>query len=47
MGEGFEGDPNIIEVYIARLRNKLDRPFDRKTLHTVRGVGYRISSGDE
>ena len=46
-GEGFEGDPNIIEVYIARLRNKLDRPFDRKTLHTVRGVGYRISSGDE
>ncbi len=46
-GEGFEGDPNIIEVYIARLRNKLDRPFNRKTLHTVRGVGYRISSGDE
>lgn len=44
---GFEGDPNIIEVYIARLRNKLDRPFDRKTLQTVRGAGYRISSGDE
>ena len=44
---GPEGDPNIIEVYIARLRNKLDRPFNRKTLHTVRGVGYRISSGDE
>ena len=40
----FEGDPNIIEVYIRRLRNKLDRPFGRETLTTVRGVGYRLAA---
>lgn len=45
-GDDFEGDPNIIEVYVARLRNKLDRPFDRDTLQTVRGAGYRITSDD-
>lgn len=45
-GDDFEGDPNIIEVYIARLRNKLDRPFDRDTLQTVRGAGYRLIAGD-
>ncbi len=38
----FEGDPNIVEVYIARLRNKLDRPFRRASLETVRGAGYRL-----
>ena len=40
----FEGDPNIVEVYIRRLRNKLDRPFGRETLRTVRGVGYRLAA---
>jgi DNA-binding response OmpR family regulator len=45
-GDDFEGDPNIIEVYIARLRNKLDRPFDRDTLQTVRGAGYRLTASD-
>lgn len=39
---GFEGDPNIVEVYVGRLRNKIDRPFDRKSLKTVRGLGYRL-----
>ena len=38
----FEGDPNIVEVYVRRLRNKLDRPFDRESITTVRGVGYRL-----
>lgn len=38
----FDGDPNIVEVYIGRLRNKIDRPFDRKSIQTVRGVGYRL-----
>jgi DNA-binding response OmpR family regulator len=32
----FEGDPNIVEVYIRRLRNKLDRPFDRQAIETMR-----------
>ena len=40
----FEGDPNIVEVYIRHLRNKLDRPFDRHALETVRGVGYRLAA---
>jgi two-component system, OmpR family, response regulator len=38
----FEGDPNIVEVYVAHLRNKLDRPFGRAALETVRGSGYRL-----
>jgi two-component system, OmpR family, response regulator len=37
------GDSNIIDVYVARLRDKIDRPFDRATLVTVRGVGYRLA----
>ncbi|MEO8424691.1 MAG: response regulator transcription factor [Actinomycetota bacterium] len=39
----FEGDPNIVEVYIRHLRNKLDRPFERHAIETVRGVGYRLA----
>jgi DNA-binding response OmpR family regulator len=38
----FEGDPNIVEVYVRHLRNKLDRPFGRAALETVRGAGYRL-----
>ena len=40
----FEGDPNIVEVYVAHLRNKLDRPFDRAAIETVRGSGYRLAT---
>jgi two-component system, OmpR family, response regulator len=40
----FEGDSNIVEVYIGHLRNKLDRPFGRSALETVRGVGYRLAA---
>jgi DNA-binding response OmpR family regulator len=42
----FEGDSNIVEVYIRHLRNKLDRPFDRASIQTMRGVGYRLVSDD-
>ena len=42
----FEGDLNIVEVYIGHLRNKIDRPFGRETLHTIRGAGYRLADGD-
>jgi two-component system, OmpR family, response regulator len=38
----FEGDPNIVEVYIRHLRNKLDRPFAREAIQTLRGCGYRL-----
>ncbi|MBA2380875.1 MAG: response regulator transcription factor [Chloroflexi bacterium] len=38
----FEGDPNIVDVYIGYLRDKIDRPFKRASVETVRGVGYRL-----
>jgi DNA-binding response OmpR family regulator len=40
--DGFEGDPNVVEVYVARLRRKLDEPADGGTIQTVRGAGYRL-----
>ena len=39
----FEGDSNIVEVYVRHLRNKLDRPFDRAAIETLRGSGYRLA----
>lgn len=36
----FDSDTNVVEVAIRRLRSKLDDPFDRPLLHTVRGMGY-------
>ncbi|MDQ3661056.1 MAG: response regulator transcription factor [Actinomycetota bacterium] len=39
----FDGDANIVEVYIRRLRNKLDRPFECDTIETFRGAGYRLA----
>jgi two-component system OmpR family response regulator len=38
----FDGDPNIVDVYVRYLRDKIDRPFGRASLETVRGVGYRL-----
>ena len=38
----FEGDPNIVEVYARQLRQRIDRPFGRDSLQTVRLVGYRL-----
>ncbi|HXY93470.1 MAG TPA: response regulator transcription factor [Acidimicrobiia bacterium] len=38
----FEGDPNIVEVYIRHLRKKLDEPFERHLIQTIRGAGYRL-----
>jgi two-component system OmpR family response regulator len=40
----FEGTSNVVDVYIRYLREKIDRPFGRDTLETVRGVGYRLRS---
>jgi two-component system OmpR family response regulator len=40
----FEGDPNIVEVYVRRLRNKLDRPYGRSSIATLRGSGYRLEA---
>ena len=40
--DDFEGDPNIVEVYVGHLRTKLDRPFGRHSIETIRGAGYRL-----
>ena len=40
----FDGDPNIVEVYIRRLRTRIDEPFDRHAIETIRGAGYRLSA---
>jgi len=39
----FDGDPNIVEVYIRHLRNKCDRPFGIESIETLRGAGYRLA----
>ncbi|SCG66642.1 DNA-binding response regulator, OmpR family, contains REC and winged-helix (wHTH) domain [Micromonospora inositola] len=38
----FDGDPNIVEVYVRHLRKKIDEPFGRSAIQTVRLVGYRL-----
>jgi len=40
----YDGDDNVVEVYIGYLRRKIDQPFDRRAIQTVRGVGYRLGS---
>lgn len=40
----YEGDPNILEVYVGYLRRKIDVPFGRAAIETVRGVGYRLDA---
>lgn len=40
----FEGDPNIVEVYVGHLRAKVDRPFGRASIQTLRGAGYRLAA---
>jgi DNA-binding response OmpR family regulator len=39
----FDGDPNIVEVYVRHLRKKIDIPFDTDSIQTVRGAGYRLA----
>jgi two-component system, OmpR family, response regulator len=41
----FDGDANIVEVYIGRLRKKIDEPFGVASIETVRGAGYRLVPG--
>jgi two-component system, OmpR family, response regulator len=41
-GYGYENRSNIVEVYVRYVREKVDRPFGRNSIQTVRGVGYRL-----
>ena len=43
--DDFLGDPNIVEVYVRYLRRKIDIPFGRESIETVRGAGYRLVPG--
>ena len=40
----FDGDLNIVEVYIRRLRSAIDDPFQRRSIETIRGAGYRLAA---
>jgi two-component system OmpR family response regulator len=42
--EAFEGDVNNVEIYVSYLRRKIDVPFGRSSIRTVRGVGYLFSA---
>ncbi len=42
-GYDYAGDTNVVDVYIRYLRHKIDEPFDIKTIHTIRAVGYMFS----
>ena len=41
----YDGTSNVIDVYVRYLRGKIDRPFGRDSIETVRGVGYRLRAG--
>jgi DNA-binding response OmpR family regulator len=45
--QSFEGLTNIVDVYIRHLRKKIDDPFDRKLIRTVRSAGYMLSDRDD
>ena len=40
-------DTSVVDVHIRRLRAKIDDPFERKLIHTVRGVGYVLEEREE
>ena len=44
--ESYRGDSNLVDVYVRRLRDKVDRPFGSRSVETVRGVGYRLAEGE-
>ena len=41
----FDSDTNVVDVHVRRLRGKVDEPFPLKLIHTVRGAGYVLQSG--
>jgi two-component system copper resistance phosphate regulon response regulator CusR len=45
-GMNFDPGTNVVDVHVRRLRAKVDEPFARKLIHTVRGVGYVLDERD-
>jgi two-component system OmpR family response regulator len=46
-GDELDRDSNVVEVYVGYLRRKIDEPFGRHSLQTVRGLGYRLVADAE
>lgn len=44
-GYNFDPQTNVVDVLVCRLRNKIDKDFEVKTIHTIRGVGYVLKKG--
>ena len=44
--QNFDPKTNVVDVYINRLRNKIDKNFDKPLLHTIRGAGYTLRETD-
>jgi two-component system OmpR family response regulator len=40
----YEGDDNVVEVYVGYLRRKIDQPYGKHAIETVRGMGYRLAA---
>lgn len=45
-GYNYIGETNVVDVYVRYLRSKIDEPFNRKFIHTIRGVGYYIKDDE-
>ena len=45
--QSFHGLTNIVDVYVRHLRNKVDDPYSKKLIHTVRGSGYCLSADED
>ena len=46
-GYNYIGETNVVDVYIRYLRSKIDEPFNKKFIHTIRGVGYYIKDDEQ
>ena len=46
-GLNEEPDSNVVDVYINHLRKKIDKPFSKPLIHTIRGFGYKVEESDE
>jgi two-component system OmpR family response regulator len=42
----YDGDSNVVDVFVRQLRDKIDRPFRSSSIETIRGVGYRFRNAD-
>ncbi len=42
----FDPHTNVVETHVSRLRAKVDKPFDKPLIHTMRGAGYSIQEPD-